>query len=128
MEVHSDSTEAYDRGKQFGYYRACPHMHEYVLIASTHQTVEVYRRTWCKGTYEAYRPGDDAELASIGVGLLLALHYRNAGVPAGVDGSVFATLRPCLCSSVGGATTCLGSALVRCALLLPVTVSSPRAL
>lgn len=85
VEVLSDSTEAYDRGKKFGYYRACPHVQEYVLIASTYQTVDVYRRTAPKWTYDAYGPGDDVELASIGVRLPLALLYRNAGVPAGVD-------------------------------------------
>lgn len=85
VEVLSDSTEAYDRGKKFGYYRACQHVQEYVLIASKYQTVEVYRRTSPKWTYDAYGPGDDVELASIGVRLPLALLYRNAGVPAGVD-------------------------------------------
>ena len=45
VEVLSDSTEAYDRGRKFGYYRACPHVHEYVLVATKYQAVEVYRRT-----------------------------------------------------------------------------------
>src|SRR5437764_4714023 len=33
VEVLSDSTEAYDRGKKFSYYRACPTINEYVLLA-----------------------------------------------------------------------------------------------
>lgn len=85
VEVLSDSTEAYDRGKKFGYYRACPHVQEYVLIASQYQTVEVYHRTSPRWTFDAYGPGDEVELASIGVRVLLALLYRNARVPAGVD-------------------------------------------
>ena len=85
VEVLSDSTEAYDRGKKFGYYRACPHVQEYVLIASQYQAVEVYRRTSPKWTFDAYGPGDEVELMSIVVRLPLAALYRNAGVPASVD-------------------------------------------
>ena len=45
VEVLSDSTEAYDRGDKFRYYRACPTIREYVLIATRYQAVDVYRRT-----------------------------------------------------------------------------------
>ncbi len=31
-EVLSSSTEAYDRGRKFAYYRACPTVQEYVLV------------------------------------------------------------------------------------------------
>jgi Uma2 family endonuclease len=33
VEVVSDTTEAYDRGSKFGFYRACPAVEEYVLVA-----------------------------------------------------------------------------------------------
>ena len=82
VEVLSDSTEAYDRGDKFGYYRACPTIHEYVLIATAYQAVEVYRRTqqgWT--TYRAYEPGDDITLESIGVRFPLAALYRRTDVP-----------------------------------------------
>ncbi len=41
VEVLSDSTEAYDRGRKFGLYRACPTVQEYVLVATKYQAVEV---------------------------------------------------------------------------------------
>jgi Uma2 family endonuclease len=45
IEVLSESTEAYDRGKKFALYRQCPTIEEYVLIATDHQAVEVFHRT-----------------------------------------------------------------------------------
>ena len=45
VEVLSPSTEAYDRGEKFGYYRPCPTVQEYVLIATSVQGVDVFRRT-----------------------------------------------------------------------------------
>ena len=81
IEVLSASTEAYDRGEKFGYYRSCPHVQEYVLIATKYQTIEVYRRTSPRWTYDAYGPGDEIELASLDIRLPLATLYRNAGVP-----------------------------------------------
>ena len=62
VEVLSPSTEDYDRGEKFGYYRACPHVQEYVLIATKYQTIEVYRRTSSRWLYDAYGPGDEIEL------------------------------------------------------------------
>jgi Uma2 family endonuclease len=85
VEVLSESTEGYDRGRKFGYYRSCPHIQEYVLIATTYQAVEVYRRTSPRWTYEAYGPSGVVELASIGVRLPVAALYLNAGVPAGTE-------------------------------------------
>lgn len=85
VEVLSDSTEAYDRGRKFGYYRACPHVQEYVLIATKYQLVEVYRRMSPRWTYDAYGPGDEVELMSIDVRLSVAALYRNAGVVALMD-------------------------------------------
>ncbi len=86
VEVLLDTTEAYDRGKKFSYYRACPTVEEYMLIASKYQAVEIYRRTaqgWT--SYHAYGPGDDIELSSIAVRFPIAALYRNAGVAEGTD-------------------------------------------
>jgi Uma2 family endonuclease len=85
VEVLSDSTEAYDRGRKFGYYRACLHVQEYVLIATKYQLIEVYRRMSPRWTYDAYGPNDEVELMSIDVRLPVALLYRNAGVAEGMD-------------------------------------------
>jgi Uma2 family endonuclease len=81
VEVLSDSTEAYDRGRKFGLYRACPTIQEYVLVATKYQAVEVYRRApqgWA--IYQSYGPGDEVELTSLGVRFPLAALYKNAGV------------------------------------------------
>jgi Uma2 family endonuclease len=85
VEVLSDSTEAYDRGRKFGYYRACLQVQEYVLIATKYQLVEVYRRMSPRWTYDAYGPDDEVELTSIDVRFPVAVLYRNAGVAKVTD-------------------------------------------
>ncbi len=44
IEVLSESTEAYDRGEKFSFYRALPSFREYVLVHSTKIWVESYYR------------------------------------------------------------------------------------
>jgi len=61
IEVSSESTERYDRGRKFGYYRACPTVQEYVLVNTE---------------YQAYGPGDEVELTSIDVRLSVAALYK----------------------------------------------------
>jgi Uma2 family endonuclease len=85
VEVLSDSTEAYDRGRKLGYYRACPTIEEYVLVASKYQSVEVYRRTQQGWIYDFYGPEDEIELVSLSVKIVVAVFYRDAGVPVVVD-------------------------------------------
>ncbi len=85
VEVLSDSTEAYDRGRKFNYYRACPHVQEYVLVATTYQEVEVYRRSPLVWTYQAYGPGDEIKLTSIGARVAVDALYRGAGVADETD-------------------------------------------
>lgn len=46
IEVLSPGTEARDRGKKFGWYRACPSIQEYVLVASEYKEVQVYEDTF----------------------------------------------------------------------------------
>jgi Uma2 family endonuclease len=86
VEVLSDSTEAYDRGRKFGLYRACPTVQEYILVATKYQAVEVYRRTpqgWA--IYQSYGPGDEIELTSLDVRFPFATLYKNAGVPEAME-------------------------------------------
>lgn len=84
VEVLSpDSTEAFDRGRKFAFYRACPTVREYVLVSTTHQAVEVFRRTaegW--GVYHEYGAGETVDLSSIGVRLAVAALYARTEVPA----------------------------------------------
>src|ERR1051326_6841621 len=76
-EVLSDSTEAYDRGKQFNHYRQIPSLKEYLLIAHDSPRVERLARnsdnTWtltiCTGLDQKL------ELPSIGITISLAEIY-----------------------------------------------------
>lgn len=85
VEVLSDSTEAYDRGRKFGFYRACPTVQEYVIVATKYQTVEIYRRTSQTWMYDAYGSGDVIEIMSLDLRIPVAELYRNSGVPETLD-------------------------------------------
>lgn len=83
VEVLSDSTEAYDRGKKFAFCRQCPTIEEYVLISTDNQTVEVFHRIaegWMEYHARVYGPGDTVELASLGIQFSLAALYRRTTV------------------------------------------------
>ena len=45
VEVLSDSTEAYDRGKKFEHYRTIDSLQEYVLISQDRVSVEWFARS-----------------------------------------------------------------------------------
>ena len=86
VEVLLDSTEAYDRGRKSGFYRACPSVQEYVLVATKYQAVEVYRRTpqgWTN--YYSYGPGDEVQLTSLAIHFPVAALYKTSGVPETID-------------------------------------------
>ena len=81
VEVLSTSTEAYDRGRKFSYYRACPSVQEYVLIDAHRQSVEVFRRaTENLWTLHPFGPEETVELASINVRFPIATIYENVDV------------------------------------------------
>ena len=56
VEVLSEFTEKFDRGKKFQYYRTIPSLQEYILISSQEYLIECFRRTkndlWTLQTYE----------------------------------------------------------------------------
>ncbi|MBF0201364.1 MAG: Uma2 family endonuclease, partial [Desulfamplus sp.] len=55
IEILSDSTEAYDRGKKFLHYRLVPSLQEYILISQNHCQVEKYYKSdHGKWTYSSY--------------------------------------------------------------------------
>lgn len=59
MEILSDSTEAFDRGKKFAYYRAISTLQEYILVAQDEYHVEQYiRRNDGKWEYCSYKGTD----------------------------------------------------------------------
>jgi Uma2 family endonuclease len=82
IEILSPSTEAYDRGDKFDYYRACPTIQEYVLVNTQRQAVEVYRRATGKlWTLFPFGPGEQVEFASIGITLPIASIYERVTFP-----------------------------------------------
>ena len=54
IEVLSDSTEAFDRGKKFAYYRAIPTFQEYILVSQNEYHVEQFTRIDDGWKYRSY--------------------------------------------------------------------------
>ncbi len=88
IEVLSQSTEGYDRGLKFEYYRACSTIDEYVLVETQRQAVDVYRRArkdlW---TLHFFRAGDTVELASVNISLPMSALYKNVLLAPDEDAS-----------------------------------------
>ena len=83
VEVLSESSEAYDRGKKFEQYRSLASLTDYLLVAQDKPLVEHFSRQaedrWLLSA--ANRLTDSIEIASIGCSLALAETYLNvAGV------------------------------------------------
>lgn len=76
VEVLSTSTEAYDRGDKFCYYRTCPSIQEYVLINTQRPLVEVFRRVQDFWVLRAFSLGDEVLLSSVEVQSLLPCFTR----------------------------------------------------
>lgn len=85
VEVLSDSTEGKDRIKKANWYHACSTIQEYMLVATRYQAVEVQRRAGDEWTLHLFGPGDEVELASIGVRFPVAALYRRTTVPETPD-------------------------------------------
>ncbi|GAC1455561.1 MAG: Uma2 family endonuclease [Ktedonobacteraceae bacterium] len=83
VEVLSQSTEGYDRGLKFEYYRTCPTIEEYVLVDTKRRAVDVYRRArkdlW---TLHFFRTGDTVELASLNINIPLLALYQHVVLPS----------------------------------------------
>ena len=67
IEVLSESTELYDRGKKFGFYRTIESLAEYLLVAQDERRIEQFVRQvderWLLSEHRS--PEDTVELASI---------------------------------------------------------------
>ncbi|MCC3472893.1 MULTISPECIES: Uma2 family endonuclease [unclassified Microcoleus] len=78
VEVLSDSTEAYDRGKKFEKYRRNPNLVDYVLVSSDEMAIDMYHKNdagdWL---ILSYRSGDRVELRSIGLSLAIEQLYEE---------------------------------------------------
>lgn len=68
IEVLSPSTEAYDRGRKFAFYRQLPGLQNYVLVSTDEARIEIYSRAeddaWLLRSYDA---NDQFTLASVGL-------------------------------------------------------------
>ena len=85
VEVLSPSTETYDRGQKFRFYRMLPSLREYVLIAQERPTIEVFRRDE-SDRWTLYEPDEYGILPlDIGVDLVVSEIYDGVTFPATGD-------------------------------------------
>ncbi len=95
VEVLSNSTEAFDRGKKFAAYRHLDSLREYVLISAQQPQVDIFRRSaagqWVLESYE----GIDAEL------VLETVDYR-AGFDRLYEDVMFEEIPPESAESIAG--------------------------
>jgi Uma2 family endonuclease len=79
VEVLSDSTERYDRGKKFKKYQTLSSFQEYVLISQTEPLVETFVRQDENHWLYTFTEGTESvlHLPSIGVAIPLANIYRK---------------------------------------------------
>jgi Uma2 family endonuclease len=79
IEILSDSTEAFDRGDKFTYYRAIPALKEYILVSQKKYHVEQYIRSdngkWEYRSYES--PDQMLNMESVNCDVLLSEIYLN---------------------------------------------------
>ena len=77
VEVLSESTEAYDRGKKFDKYRRNPHLIDYVLVSSDAMAIDIYHKNEAaEWVILSFRPGDQVELKSIGLTVAIETFYE----------------------------------------------------
>jgi Uma2 family endonuclease len=82
VEVLSESTERYDRGRKFGFYRTIESLAEYLLVAQDECRVEQYLKQkdgrWLLSDYRSI--GDVVELSSIQCSLALKEVYDKVAL------------------------------------------------
>lgn len=78
IEVLSPSTEGYDRGRKFGYYRQLPGLAEYLLVNTDEARVELFRRAGeTQWLLQEFRPGESVPLESVGLALPVTAIYEE---------------------------------------------------
>jgi len=78
VEVLSDSTEAYDRGKKFEHYRQIPSLREYLLVSQHEPRIEQFvRQTDCWIFDEVVGAETEIKLPSLDIALSLAEIFAN---------------------------------------------------
>ncbi|MES2461150.1 MAG: Uma2 family endonuclease [Armatimonadota bacterium] len=84
IEVLSPSTEAYDRGEKFAYYRRMESLQEYVLVSQTRPRVERFTRQgdlWVLEEFNGTDPSTVLPLVSVDCLLPLAEVYAGVTFP-----------------------------------------------
>jgi len=83
VEILSDSTEAFDRGDKFSYYKSIVSFSEYLLIAQhrPHVTQFVKHGDGFWANYEYNDMSETVELRSVSCSLSLASIYRGVSFP-----------------------------------------------
>lgn len=78
VEVLSESSEAYDRGRKAANYRRIETLAEYVLVSQSEPLIEVHRRNE-RGHFELFeaRKGQHVELASLGISISVDAVYED---------------------------------------------------
>lgn len=87
VEVLSDATEKYDRGRKANHYRQISTLKELVLIAQDQLHVERFTRQ-ANGDWLFHEEKELTarfELPSLGISVLLAELYRNVPFEAGAE-------------------------------------------
>jgi Uma2 family endonuclease len=88
VEVLSDSTEAFDRGRKFEDYRRAETLEEYVLVSQDRLNVEIYRLNAAnRWELQVYQAGDVVEFASLGVNCKIETLYRGVELPPPSEGA-----------------------------------------
>jgi Uma2 family endonuclease len=79
IEVLSKTTESYDRGDKFYFYRQIPSLQEYILVAQDKYQVEVFLKgngnMWSIERYEGTE--ETLPVASLGIEIPFQMIYRN---------------------------------------------------
>lgn len=88
VEVLSDSTEAFDRGRKFEDYRRVDTLEEYVLVSQDRLNVEIYRLNAAnRWELQVYQAGDVVEFMSLGVSCQIEALYRGVKLPSDLEGT-----------------------------------------
>ena len=92
IEVLSDSTEAYDRGKKFNYYRTIESLRDYILVSQKEPLIDLYSRepngSWQIQSIAGLEPESLLEIPSIGCRLPLSDVYDGIEFEASASADV----------------------------------------
>jgi len=85
VEVTSDSSEDFDRGKKFLHYQGIPELREYVIVSHRERRIDCYRRLGDGQWHLSTHTRDDAlvQLDSLGGSFELAEAYAKVALDEG---------------------------------------------